>query len=280
MRFTTAIMLLAPLVGALQPAIAENPSADDLQRAMRYTNRGTKALTAGNLSKARGNFLDAVKIVPTYPDAHAGLGHVEMREREFEAALFSFEQARHGYSQIGGALFAIRMRRYADAQENVVELRHRLAVLERRLGGNAGSGGKGTYTLRGETMRVQRAIQQMEAIQVPTSADAGRPPGEISFFIGNALLNLDRIDEAIEAWQACARETPSFALVYNNLAVASWMQGDPSRAWAYLQRANELGFPGNPGFRDTLEQQLAAQRPAVPIEENQPARLIPTGGGN
>jgi tetratricopeptide (TPR) repeat protein len=278
MKLTTAIMLLAPLVAAFQPTLAGDPSAEDLQRAGRYTNRGTKALTAGNLRKARGNFLDAVKIVPMYPDALTGLGHVAMREREFEAALFSFEQAKYGYSQIGSALFEIRMDRYTQAQEKLLELRHVLAALERRIGGNGNNGGKGTYPLSGEVMRVQQTIQRMEAVQPPNASDSARPPGEISFFIGNALMNLNRIDEAVAAWRACARETPSFALVYNNLAVASWIRGEISKAWSYAQRAEELGFRGNPTFRESLEQQLAEQQQPVRAEEPRQPRVIQTSG--
>jgi Flp pilus assembly protein TadD len=65
-------------------------------------------------------------------------------------------------------------------------------------------------------------------------------------------MNLSRDEEALEAWETCVREDPSFSLVYNNLAVAYWKAGRLDEARAALTKAEELGVQVNPEFKAAL----------------------------
>jgi tetratricopeptide (TPR) repeat protein len=250
MRLMHKVACLTVMLGT-SLALAIEPASDDLQRAARFTNRGTKALATGNLKKARDSYRKALNLVPRFPDAHAGLGHVAMRGKLFDEALAAYEQARDGYREMGGALLELRLGRYNRARQELADLEVYLGHLQNKVD-NPG-GGRATAELRGELLRVQREIQRLSAIQPPDVDETQGAPGEIFFHLGNAMMNLDRLDDAVAAWETCARMTPDFALVQHNLAVGYWMRGQHREAWLHLERAEELGFVGNPGFRAELE---------------------------
>ena len=78
--------------------------------------------------------------------------------------------------------------------------------------------------------QVRVAVLPNERTATVAEMRAMAEPGELHFYIGNALFNMNRLDEALEAWETCARMTPRFSLVYNNLAVAYWKKGRLDRA--------------------------------------------------
>ncbi len=108
---------------------------------------------------------------------------------------------------------------------------------------------------RMQMARIEREILRLENVPEPEDASAFRLPPRIHFFIGNALMNLGRQDEAVAAWEECIRENPAFPLVYNNLAVAYWKEGRIAEARAALARAEDLGLEVNPQFKAALLRQ-------------------------
>ena len=68
-----------------------------------------------------------------------------------------------------------------------------------------------------------------------------------------------RTDEAIAAWERRAASTPSFPLVFNNLAVAHWRLGQLEASALNLERAESLGFAVHSGFKEELTRALAAR---------------------
>ena len=54
----------------------------DIPRAQRFAERGFALLDGGDAAKARTQFRSTP--CPVFPDAHVGLGHVEMGEKRLE----------------------------------------------------------------------------------------------------------------------------------------------------------------------------------------------------
>lgn len=241
---------------------ADDTTALDLKRAARFTGQGLRALRSGNLDKARRSYRRALEILPMFPEAHLGLGHVAMREQRFGSALGSFRDASAGYRSMGGSLFELRMERYNEAQRKIPQYRNRLVAMRNELDRFSTGDGRRQHRatmsqLRAEIVRTERLIQQLQAIESPTNDPEDPVPGEIHFYIGNALMRTGHVDEAVESWKLCAERTPSFPLVHYNLAVAYWQLSRPEEARRSLTRAEELGFRGNPDFRAELERSLA-----------------------
>lgn len=228
-----------------------NPTPHQINEADRYCRFGTRALKAGNIGKARGLFEKAMRVLPAFPDAHMGLGHVAMGDRKFEEALAEYNLARLAYVEFSDALFDLQLRHYDQAQDRISRLRDEVGTYRRMMA--ARPFGNTAQMDRGIT-ELEQEIQRLEQVRSPAAdAKSREAPGETYFYIGNALFNLSRLDEAVQAWETSAMESPRFSLVYNNLAVAYWKQGRFEEAVNSLNRAERLGLPVNPRFRADLE---------------------------
>lgn len=239
-------MILA--VGAPIVLAEDEPSSRELRQAAQLTRKGQKQLEAGGLDKARQFFEKALVARPDYPDALIGLGHVATRERRFDEALNCYESAKAGYAKMSHALLTAERENYERAQQQLVGLRSQYSALEQSSTGTTALSDQD----RIEMMRVEREILRLEAVQPPSEAPVSEVPASVHFFVGNALMNLSRDGEALAAWEICVREDPSFALVYNNLAVAYWKAGRLDDARAALAKAEELGVRVNPEFKAAL----------------------------
>ena len=227
-----------------------SPTPRQLRDADRYCQFGNQTLKSGNLNKARGLFEKAVKILPEFPDARLGLGHVAMGERSFETALAEYSAARDGYVKFENSLFELQLLHYTQAQDEISKVRDEIRNYLRL---TAGRSSQNASLVERRVTELEEIVHQLEMVKAP-SLDAGREaPGEVHFFIGNALFNLNRLNEAVEAWETCARKSPKFPLVYNNLAVAYWKQGNIDQARESLARAERLGLPVNPSFKADLD---------------------------
>jgi tetratricopeptide (TPR) repeat protein len=272
-----ACIVLAVLIATSPVSAADDARSHELRQANKLTTKGNRALETGNLTKAKQFYEKALTSVPDFPDAHLGLGHVAMRERKFQQALRSFERANDGYLEMNHVLFRLEQDAYHDAQGKLAELRAQLAALEanqRNLEAAAQQGdsddrGNVSRTLYGINMndqariaRLEQEIFRLEGLQPPTQVTADRVPGKIHFFRGNALMNLNRTDEAIEAWETCARDEPGFAPVYNNLAVAYFRTGRLEYAERAVRKAEELGITVHPQFKADLARARGASASA------------------
>jgi tetratricopeptide (TPR) repeat protein len=227
-------------------------TAQEIGRAAKVHRKGVQALRSGKIEAARKAFESALATVPNFPDSHIGLGQIAMAEDEFERALVHFEQARDGYRELGGALEDLRSRRYASALNEIALLEDSIRHLESE---NAGGG-----MLQIEIQKMRNKMEQLRAIEPPDAEAATDPPGEIFFYIGNALYQLNRPAEALEAWEACRERSPQLALVHNNLALIYLQMGRLDAARNSLATAEDLGFPVDPQFKADLERAIREKR--------------------
>jgi tetratricopeptide (TPR) repeat protein len=131
-------------------------------------------------------------------------------------------------------------------------------MVERSPGASEGASAQ----IQRQIAQLQDAVHNLEAVQMPAHTDTKQAPGEIDFYIGNALFRLDRPDEALASWESCATKSPNFALVKINLAVAYWKKGRFDEAKSLLAAAEAQGFPVNPHMKADLESAAAGAAPA------------------
>jgi tetratricopeptide (TPR) repeat protein len=221
--------------------------ATQIMQASNHCERGFRLLEKWQVDKARASFERALKLVPSYPDGHVGLGHVALNAKQYEAALAEYELARAGYTKLGDQLFNQRLKRYHESRSTINDLKQLLNALE--------SGQEGDPTSTQQVFRItaiQVQINTLENLPPPTRETATEPPGEFDFHVGNALARLGRWEEAIEALEACIRKSPEFPAAHNNIALAYWRSGRVEDARTSLVRAEALGFDVNPKFKADL----------------------------
>jgi tetratricopeptide (TPR) repeat protein len=235
-------VLIAALVAAVPTASAEaGPGRVDAQRATRYCNRGERALQVGNLTKARESFTRALAIDPHFADAHLGLGHIAMAEKQYEAALAQYEIANEDYSDVGRRIYEREATRYTEARQEILELRDEIALRER------------IAPVPMQLSKLEQAVHRLEALSPPARSSLQEAPGRIHFYRGNALFRMGRRDEAVNAWETCVTASPDYAPAYNNLIVGYWTSGRITKAREILKKAESLGLFINPDLKADLE---------------------------
>lgn len=245
MTIGLAAMVLMALMAGSGPAAAGTPETD---KASKHVEKGFKAIESDDLDKARSYFSKALKLVPSLPDAHLGMGHLAMRDGRFEDALAEYQAARVGHVELADELHAVEMERYHERRLQIPRLQQELTMLRT---------GELTMSESDRRFRVQEIedmIRELQNAPPPMKEAVQEAPGEVDFHTGNALLRLKRFDEAIEAYEACTRKSPSFAPAYNNLALAYWRNGSVEDALKALGRAEEQGLEVNLRLKADLEQ--------------------------
>src|SRR5215475_3285088 len=254
------VVLFGAAAVAAPAKLAASPTQRQVGEADRNCQFALQALRSGNISKAKSLYGKALKVFPDFPDALTGLGHVAMTERRFDIALTEFKGAQKAYQNFSNALFELQMQRFQHSQEQIGALRDELRETQRLLATRMTSGNTGR--LDQHIMELEAQIQHLETMKPPDARDMTEP-GELHFYLGNALFNMNRLDEALDEWETCSHMTPHFSLVYNNLAVAYWKKGKLDRAMESLTRAETLGLPVNPSFKADLQRSAAEHGLAV-----------------
>ena len=256
------VALLVAIASAV--TLAADPQEREIRRAIAEADRGRSALEKGNVKKARESFERSLEAVPGFPQGHVGLGQIAMREKRFDDALTEFRAAETGYERLSSVTTQMEAARYARSRDELQEVRTQLAQLDNRVMKSESSIGGGSSAPVGQLEReralLKSRLQALEAMKPPTADSVQKAPAEILFFEGNALFNLQRVPDAIAAWEAALARDPRLPLVENNLAVAYWKSGRLDDARAAMERAEKLGFKVNPNFRADLERAMAAKK--------------------
>jgi tetratricopeptide (TPR) repeat protein len=252
--------LLSVSLSALVPgavSAAGSTTANKIKQAAALSRKGGRALAAGDRARAAEAFEKALLALPTFPDAHLGMGHMAMAEKDYEAALESYRRARDGYVALGSDLDALKLENYAETQKRVAELRDQMSNLGRATT-NARTDARTEAELQRKLTIIQDQIRRLEAVEPPRPSASDPVPAEVLFFIGNAQFYLQRYDEARVSWETCAKRNPGFAQIHNNLAVIYWKAGRFPDAQRELAEAERLGFPVNPKMKEDLAKDAAS----------------------
>jgi tetratricopeptide (TPR) repeat protein len=274
MRVLAGIPVL--LFGVLAAAATREGVERDLRQAIGFAQRGLSALQKGNVARAREDLERAVSKIPSLPDAHAGLGHLAMREKRFEDALREYRLAETGSKDMISFRVVLESERFSRSRDELQHLRAeqvqltQLSSRSETLDGNNTSVVMNSGQIERERTEIEGRIRTLETMSPPKPDTTYEPPADVLFFQGNALFNLKRTDEAIHVWESAAKRMQTFAPIQNNLAVAYWMQKRLDDAWASLRRAEALGFKVNASFRAELEK--AGPEPTDPLNGSAGAR--------
>jgi tetratricopeptide (TPR) repeat protein len=219
--------------------------AGAIARASGHVQKAERVLRKGKLEDAAALYRKALRVVDALPEAHIGLGNIAMREGRYRIALEHYERARGSYVRIHAALETYRYTEWTNAQSRMQEIRDKILVLQHP----ATSRGDAGYQIS----KLENEVQRLESFR-PLIGDVGsEPPVAIYFYLGNAYFRLNRLDEAVEAWETCVEGEPRFAVVFNNLALAYWKKGEVERARNSLLQAEILGFTVDPRFKADLD---------------------------
>lgn len=244
-RIAVAVLAIASAPGAESAAAAEKQlSTRKLHEAVTHCRSGDEALRAGELSRASEQFEKALAIVPEFPEAYMGLGHIALVRRDYAAALGAYTRARDAYARIGQQIFDHQLQQKGQAGLEIQSRRDDIVNLTKILQGGA--------ALESRVRDIEREINYFDRLDVPREDKRAEPPANVFFFRGNALFHLDRVDEAVVDWEEASRRAPEFGPVYNNLALAYWRLGNRAEAQAALARAEALGVAVHPELKDLV----------------------------
>ncbi len=237
-------LVVAALLCAVPGTLAREKNSFALQSAAAVCTRAHGALKTGDLAQASALYEEALRLVPGFPDAHMGLGHIAMARHDYQGAFVNFTTARDRLVVLHAEAYARERRAYDDAQVLIPRLEDEIAGLQRLPGGGAGAM---------DLQNLQQQIDALRRIHPPTRAAPEPLPAEVFFFRGNALFRMQRVEEALAEWTECARLDPAFGAVQNNIALAEWSLGHVEAARVALAAARRLGAPVNPEFAAKVE---------------------------
>ena len=76
------------------------------------------------------------------------------------------------------------------------------------------------------------------------------------------MFRLNRLDEAITAWETCRETSPEFGANHNNLAMGYLMKGRPLQAQLSIERAERAGFPVDENLKARIESEQPETDPS------------------
>jgi tetratricopeptide (TPR) repeat protein len=247
-RWAAAAAALALALGAAQAA---TPGRRELTKAEQLYQDGLAKEKKGDVQGARTDFLEALKVYPDYGAAQLEIGKLLLAEKKFPEAIEALKKAEEIFTRTADERRKAAMKNYQDAQREIVQQQEQIRNLQ-----NPGpiTNKMNETQVTTEVNSREDRVKQLQAIPQPSERDFQKAPGDLYFYLGNAYLREDRLDEALAAWETCRDLMPTFPPVYNNLAFAYWKRGRIDEARAALAKAEELGAPVNPEFKAKLEQ--------------------------
>ncbi len=203
----------------------------------------------GDLRGAQEDFRKALDENPDHGPAQLELGRIALAEKEYEKARSELRKAEEIFRRSASSRQEMARKNYQNAQKQLIDEQARLIQLQQP---GPVTNQMSEATLAQEIRETEERIRKLQAMPPPDTTDATKPPPDLYFLLGNAEMRLDRLDEAIVDWEKCRGIAPNFGPVYNNLAFAYWKRGRVSEAREALAKAEELGVPVNPEFKQRL----------------------------
>jgi tetratricopeptide (TPR) repeat protein len=244
-RHLLATILPLLLTGLAGPSWADG-DLRSIRRAEDHVRAAHREIERGDLQGAHRRIVKALQHEPTFPAAHLLLGHIDMRAGRFAGALEHYQRARDGHAEVAERLRQLEAERFARARQRAAQLRDALRAAETH-----------GHRVRGiDRSRAENEIRRLRSLKPPSTTERTEVPAKILFHLGNALFRLGELDDARAAWERCCERRPDFALPFYNLGLLHARIGNPYLALWHLDRAEELGFEGDPELRDELEARL------------------------
>ena len=239
-----ALALLVFLPAITGPSTAQDASDPHrMMLAKSHYENGLKLLGKGQESEGKKEFLEALATFPEFADAFVQLGNLEMRRKDFTKGLERYLQAQMAFSRLQGIVRKQDMERQRQIQENLDVLRERVRALQRN-------------QAQGADAKIEQnlaMIERLEQEQKKMLTRDGTPiPAEVYFLTGNARMNLERFDEAIQDLKQALVLRPNYGEAHNNLAVIYLYRKDYPNAWIHVHAAEASGVRVNPQFRMEL----------------------------
>lgn len=238
-RRLLATTRLGPGLLALLLACAHGPSRKDKENAEIHYNLGTEALRAGRAQEALKEYDEALKLDPSFADAHMGRGLV------LEAAFGRTDEAERAYRR------ALQLRPgYSEAHNNLGQLLARTGRLEKALEEFDAALQNMLYKEpwvarcnRGQVLwrmgRRDEGLAEFRSClgQAPRFCQGHRELGRLWLADGNAR-------EAIEAFAQYARACDRTPDAFYQLALGYLRAGDAEKAREALDKCLGLGAEG------------------------------------
>lgn len=244
-RIAQWALILACAATVAAPALGRPDPYDPhrLMLAKSHFDKGMKLLSETKEEAAEREFTEAVKLFPELVEAHIQLGNLSMRHRNFSQALERYLKARQSLADLQGMRHAQEMERLRRLQENIDLVKERIDDL--RASPRASDAGK----VQQEMVRLEKL--ERERTHSQPSAETPFNP-QIHFLVGNALMKLERYDEArAELTQALVLR-PDFGEAHNNLAVLCFYKREYDECWEHVHSAEAAGVRVDPLFRAEL----------------------------
>jgi tetratricopeptide (TPR) repeat protein len=241
-----ALALAAAVVVTGAAPAGKELSSRKFHEAIGHCRSGDEALRTGELSRASEQFEKALAIVPEFPEAYMGLGHIAMVRGDYAAALGSYTRARDAYATISQELLDYRLQKKGQSQLEIRSRRDDIENLTKIL--------KGGPELEKRVRDIEREIDYFDRMEPPRADKRTEAPATVYFFLGNAEFHLDKLEEAVADWEEAARRAPDFGPVFNNLALAYWKLGNKDKSRECLARAETLGVTVHPDFKKLVAQ--------------------------
>ncbi len=191
---------------------------DDASRVQSHLERGDQYLTDGQHAEAILEFKNVLQIDPNHGKAHYGLARAYLGAKQAQKAYWELQET---------------------ARLDPANLDARLEYAQ--------------FLLLGKKEEFEEAIKQADAV---LAKDPERMPALL--LRGRALQSLDRLDEALAAYQQAADKAPKDAGPLLLLATLHRQRGEQARAEELFRRITEVA-PGFPAFA-ALAGLLAADR--------------------
>jgi tetratricopeptide (TPR) repeat protein len=219
-----------------------------------YHNLGNCYFDEQNLAEAKGMYARAAEMDRFFAEPHQGLGTCWFLENELDEAIREFRLA----LQLGLHSESIRLNlssaylRKGLLDETVEEARKALEI-------NPSS--TSAHNILGLVFIQKGALAEATA-EFSASLNHDPENKDALFNLGNISLSQEDPGKALGFYLRVLAVDPVNAVVHNNVAVAYFKQGEYTKSWTHLQKAEELGLKSHPDFRGELEKRIKRIRSA------------------
>lgn len=248
-------MLLLVAILLLQAPAPRTTIVPDFQRAQQHDRAGWSRYDAQEFTAAVSEFEMALQIYPEYADALHGLGKSRVALKQYDAAARAFERARDSYARLGTQDAEYRLLANRAREDQVRNLRQRLAMLESSA---SSAGGPGTGGASPEILDLRQQIREFRGEREigPATGTPSPVPAFLSLALGSAYFRLDRVADAEREFRAAIAVDPKFGEALSNLALVCLVTGRAAEAQTYVRTAEEARFKVNPELKRQIREAL------------------------